>query len=91
MSCLMLHLILCMHGKVIARSYPSGTVCLSILNEDEGWRPALSVRQVLVGIQELLESPNDQSPAQAEAYQLWMNNQSEYKRRVKQQRQKYHA
>lgn len=87
----MLHLILCMHGKIIACSYPSGTVCLSILNEDEGWRPALSVRQVLVGIQELLESPNDQSPAQAEAYQLWMNNQSEYKRRVKQQRQKYHA
>lgn len=26
--------------------YPSGTVCLSILNEDEGWKPAITVKQV---------------------------------------------
>lgn len=31
--------------------YPSGTVCLSILNEDEGWRPSITVRQILLGIQ----------------------------------------
>lgn len=31
--------------------YPSGTVCLSILNEDEGWRPSITVKQILVGIQ----------------------------------------
>lgn len=28
--------------------YPSGTVCLSILNEDEGWKPAITVKQVRV-------------------------------------------
>ena len=28
--------------------YPSGTVCLSILNEDEDWRPALTVSQVRI-------------------------------------------
>ena len=27
--------------------YPSGTVCLSILNEDEGWRPSITVKQIL--------------------------------------------
>lgn len=26
--------------------YPSGTVCLSILNEDEGWKPAITLKQV---------------------------------------------
>jgi hypothetical protein len=31
--------------------YPSGTVCLSILNEDEGWRPSITVKQILLGIQ----------------------------------------
>ena len=34
--------------------YPSGTICLSILNEEEGWRPAISVKQILLGIQDLL-------------------------------------
>ena len=24
--------------------YPSGTVCLSILNEEEDWRPAISIK-----------------------------------------------
>ena len=31
--------------------YPSGTICLSILNEDEGWRPSITVKQLLLGIQ----------------------------------------
>lgn len=30
--------------------YPSGTVCLSILNEDEGWKPAITVKQVCIFI-----------------------------------------
>mmetsp|Transcript_103730 Transcript_103730/g.143500 ORF Transcript_103730/g.143500 Transcript_103730/m.143500 type:complete len:89 (+) Transcript_103730:83-349(+) len=30
--------------------YPSGTVCLSILNEDEDWRPSLSIPEILLGI-----------------------------------------
>ena len=34
--------------------YPSGTVCLSILNEEEGWRPAIQIKQILMGIQDLL-------------------------------------
>ena len=30
--------------------YPSGTVCLSILNEDEDWRPSLTIPQVTCAI-----------------------------------------
>ena len=56
-----------MHGKPLFHPnvYPSGTVCLSILNEDEeplqgllgmfscgeDWKPAITIRQILLGIQ----------------------------------------
>ncbi|KAL0377687.1 UNVERIFIED_CONTAM: SUMO-conjugating enzyme SCE1 [Sesamum radiatum] len=52
--------------------YPSGTVCLSILNEDSGWRPAITVKQILVGIQDLLVQPNASDPAQTEGYHLYI-------------------
>lgn len=68
--------------------YPSGTICLSILNEEEGWRPAITLKQVLIGIQDLLDDPNPNSPAQSEAYQLFINNKTEYRRRVQQEARK---
>ena len=69
--------------------YPSGTVCLSILNEDEGWRPSLTVRNVLLGVQELLADPNPKSPAQSDAYVLFVKEPAEYTRRVRAQTAKY--
>jgi ubiquitin-conjugating enzyme E2 I len=63
--------------------YPSGTICLSILNEEEGWRPAITIKQILIGIQDLLDEPNPDSPAQSEAFQLFMSNKPEYQRRCK--------
>ena len=52
--------------------YPSGTVCLSILNEEEDWKPSITVKQILIGIQELLDNPNPNSPAQADAYHVYV-------------------
>ncbi|KAK7406517.1 hypothetical protein VNO78_08144 [Psophocarpus tetragonolobus] len=69
--------------------YPSGTVCLSILNEDSGWRPAITVKQILVGIQDLLDQPNPADPAQTEGYHLFIQDAAEYKRRVRQQAKQY--
>uniref|UniRef100_A0A061S294 SUMO-conjugating enzyme UBC9 n=1 Tax=Tetraselmis sp. GSL018 TaxID=582737 RepID=A0A061S294_9CHLO len=69
--------------------YPSGTVCLSILNEDEGWRPSITVRQILIGIQELLDNPNPSSPAQSDAYVIFQNQKSTYQKRVRQQAKSY--
>ena len=63
--------------------YPSGAICLSILNEDEGWRPGITVKQMLLGIQDLLDSPNTASPAQSEANILFVRNKTEYRKRVK--------
>ncbi|PON94236.1 Ubiquitin-fold modifier-conjugating enzyme [Trema orientale] len=69
--------------------YPSGTVCLSILNEDSGWRPAITVKQILVGIQDLLDQPNPADPAQTDGYQLFIQEPVEYKKRVRQQAKQY--
>ena len=44
--------------------YPSGTVCLSILNEEEDWKSSITIKQILLGIQKLIkDEPNIQSPA----------------------------
>mmetsp|Transcript_50288 Transcript_50288/g.58691 ORF Transcript_50288/g.58691 Transcript_50288/m.58691 type:complete len:156 (+) Transcript_50288:481-948(+) len=63
--------------------YPSGTICLSILNEEEGWRPGITIKQMLLGIQDLLDDPNPNSPAQSEAYNLFTTNKVEYKKRIR--------
>lgn len=47
-------------------------LCRSILDEDEGWRPAITIKQMLMGIHDLFDSPNPNSPAQSEAYQLFV-------------------
>lgn len=64
--------------------YPSGTVCLSILDEDGDWRPAITIKQILLGIQNLLDEVNPESPAQAEAYNLFKKDRATYERRVRQ-------
>lgn len=65
--------------------YPSGTICLSILNEEEGWRPAITVKQMLLGIQDLLDAPNTDSPAQSEAYNLCIRDKVKYTKRVREE------
>jgi len=69
--------------------YPSGTVCLSLLDEEKDWRPAVTIKQILLGIQDLLNTPNIRDPAQAEAYTIFTQNKSEYDKRVKQQADKF--
>ena len=39
--------------------YPSGTVCLSILQEDKGWKPSITIKQLLIGIQVRLGNGRD--------------------------------
>ncbi|CAN0556938.1 unnamed protein product, partial [Ectocarpus sp. 12 AP-2014] len=60
----------------------NGFVDGSILNEGQGWRPSITIKQMLHGIFELLDNPNPDDPAQSEAYQLFVNNKAEYDRRV---------
>ncbi|GJV14850.1 SUMO-conjugating enzyme SCE1-like protein [Tanacetum coccineum] len=69
--------------------YQSGMVCLSILSESSGWRPAITVKQILCGIQDLLDTPNPASPAQHDSYRLFITNLPEYKKRVQDQAKRY--
>jgi len=62
--------------------YPSGTVCLSILDPDKGWRSAITVRQVLVGIQDLLNNPNSDDPANSPAYSLYVQDKVKYRQKI---------
>ena len=57
-------------------------MCLSLLDEEKDWRPAITIKQILLGIQELLNEPNARDPAQAEAYSIYMQDKTEYDKRT---------
>lgn len=69
--------------------YPSGTICLSILNDSQDWRPALTLKQLLMGVQELLDTPNPGSPAQEPAYREYEKDRELYEKKVKLQAKRY--
>eukprot|EP00483_Globobulimina_turgida_P012064 UN12086 len=69
--------------------YPSGTVCLSILNEEKGWKPCITIKTVLQGVQKLLDEPNNEDPAQKKPYELFRKNQEEFWKRVRIEARKY--
>lgn len=69
--------------------YPSGTICLSILNEDQDWRPAINLKTIALGIQELLDSPNPDSPAQEPAWRAFGKNRELYEKKVLEQAKTY--
>ena len=71
------------YSSVLSQS--SGYICLSILDEDDGWRPAITIKQVLIGIQELLDDPNVKSPAQRDAYELFVKDKPAYRKKIKEQ------
>jgi ubiquitin-conjugating enzyme E2 I len=63
--------------------FPSGTVCLSILNEEKGWQQSISVKEILLGLQNLLDDPNPNDPAAKEPYDLYRINKKAYEERVR--------
>ncbi|CEP01667.1 UBC core domain-containing protein [Plasmodiophora brassicae] len=69
--------------------YPSGTVCLSILSEDKDWKPSISLKEILLGIQALLNEPNNNDPANEAPYQLYRTNRKAYAERIKAQALKF--
>lgn len=63
--------------------YPNGTVCLDLLTP-QGWNPQYTVAHVLVNVQTLLCNPNPTSPAQVEAFNLYVNDHAKYEQVVRQ-------
>ncbi|CAK5085341.1 unnamed protein product [Meloidogyne enterolobii] len=67
--------------------FPNAIACLRLLYED--WRPTVTIKQVLLAIQDLLVNPNLEEPVQAEAYLICTKNRQEYERRVREQAQRF--
>lgn len=62
--------------------FVSGTICLSLLTKDKGWRRECTIKDILLGIQTLLTEPNFHDPAQSEAYVVYCMSKALYERRV---------
>lgn len=69
--------------------FPSGNICLSILDESKDWTPSITIPQLLQGIQNLLNEPNLGDPAQREAYLLCKDNRAKYDAKIRELAQKY--
>ena len=66
--------------------YPSGTISVSTLNQEEGWDQHMTLHEILFTIQQLLNHPNIHSPAQAEAYNIYMKEgKDKYEARIKEE------
>ena len=61
--------------------YQNGKICIDILQAQ--WSSAYDIAAIMTAIQSLLVDPNPESPANAEAANLFVNNKNEYNRRVK--------
>lgn len=69
--------------------FPSGSVCLSIVSEDKDWKPSITIKQILLGIQDLLIHPNPNDPAQREPIMVYKEDIKEYERRVREEAKKH--
>ena len=63
--------------------YPSGTISVSTLNQEEGWDPNMTLHEILFTIQQLLGHPNPNSPAQLEAHLVYAKGKCAYEARIK--------
>ena len=66
-------------------SQPPGRPSIVALARVAAWKPSLTIKHLLIGIQTLLDDPNNQDPAQEEPYRAFKNNKQEYEARVKAQ------
>ncbi|KAI9143709.1 ubiquitin-conjugating enzyme/RWD-like protein [Paraphysoderma sedebokerense] len=69
--------------------YGDGKVCLSILNEWDSWKPSTNMKQILLGVQDLLNNPNPSSPANQTAERLFRKDKTAYENKIKQQAKKF--
>ncbi|KAI9505437.1 hypothetical protein GGI25_005257 [Coemansia spiralis] len=74
--------------------YEDGRVCISILHKpgedpsgyempEERWSPAQTVETILMSVIVMLNSPNDESPANVDAGKMWRQDKAAYRRKVR--------
>ena len=67
--------------------YGSGDVCLDILSSR--WKSSLTIKQILLGLQNLLDEPNPKSPANSQASSLYQRDRPAYNKKIKEQARKF--
>ncbi|KAL3797566.1 hypothetical protein ACHAWO_012580 [Cyclotella atomus] len=71
-------------GLFHANAYPSGTVSVSTINEENDWSSEITLPEILFTVQQWLAHPNFNSPTNVEAYRVFANEGIDaYNARVK--------
>ena len=75
--------------------WADGRICLNLLNAEDGtwhgkWQPSITIKQVLLAIQELLDNPFP-AGARPEVQGMWEKNRPAYDKRIKEEAAKYRA
>ena len=63
--------------------WKDGRICLNILNPNDGtwhgqWKPSITIKEILMAVQELLDNPNPSSPADPVIWRLFKTNRTAY-------------
>ena len=54
-----------------------------MISESKGWQPTITIKQILLGIQDLLNNPNNLDPAQREPHMLLATDKEKYEQRIR--------
>ncbi|XP_025419286.1 SUMO-conjugating enzyme UBC9-B-like [Sipha flava] len=65
--------------------YPSGNVCLPLLDQYGGWNSSITIKQILLSIQQLLCEPNINYPVQRKAHYYYCHDRNKYDKIVRAQ------
>mmetsp|Transcript_12077 Transcript_12077/g.29453 ORF Transcript_12077/g.29453 Transcript_12077/m.29453 type:complete len:173 (-) Transcript_12077:60-578(-) len=87
-------------GFLHVNVFDNGAVCLSILKTEipehlaamatvDAWKPSISIKQILLSIQELLHNPNFGSVANWEAHKLNAKSAGAYAAKMREQARQY--
>lgn len=69
----------------------NGRICLDLLKMPPkgSWRPTIGIEGLLVAVRMLLETPNPEDPLMVEIAEVYMNNRTEFERKVEEYVKKY--
>merc|ERR1712194_162908 len=64
---------------------PVGLIWHPLLDAHEAWKPSLTIKHLLLGIQTMLHDPSNAGPVQEKPYHAFKNDKKHYEETVKEQ------